>query len=233
MRGPRAAGAALLSLAVLGMLAPAACRKRDGGGDATSTTGPPADEAEADAPGGPKRQFGRDYFPNVTLRTHDNKQVRFYDDILKNKIVVVNLFYSQCTGSCPPVMSNLRKVQRILHDRIGKDIFMYSISIKPEEDSPEVLADYARKMGIGPGWSLLTGDPHDIELIRQALGYVDPDPARDADKSNHIGMVRYGNERLERWGASPGAGNPEWLARSILFVDNPVKSDAPRRAALR
>ena len=173
----------------------------------------------------PKRRFGRDYFPNVALRTHDNQTVHFYDDLLKDKIVVLNLFYSQCTGSCPPVMNNLRKVQKILHDRIGKDIFIYSISIKPEEDTPAVLAEFARALGVGPGWYLLTGDPADIELVRRKLGYVDPDPKIDADKSSHIGMVRYGNEALERWGASPGFGKPEWLARSILFVDHP-RADA-------
>ena len=171
----------------------------------------------------PTRHFGADYFPNVLLQTHDGRTVRFYDDLLKDKIVVLNLFYSQCTKSCPPVMGNLRKVQEMLKERVGKDIFMYSISIKPEEDTPEVLAEFAEHLGVERGWSLLTGAPQDIELIRQKLGYVDPDPTRDADKSNHVGMVRYGNEPLERWGASPGAGNPEWLVRSILFVDNPKK----------
>jgi protein SCO1 len=186
----------------------------------------PTATAEVPGPKARKRQFGANYFPNVELRTHDGRTVRFYDDLLKNKIVVLNLFYAKCTGSCPPVMGNLSRVQEILKDRIGKDIFMYSITIKPEEDTPEVLAEYADNLGVGPGWSLLTGDPADIELLRRRLGYVDPDPKRDADKSNHVGMVRYGNEALERWGASPGAAKPEWLARSILFVDHPVKAGA-------
>jgi len=176
---------------------------------------------ERAAPASQHRHYGRNYFPNVELRTQDNRKVRFYDDLLKDKIVVLNLFYSHCTGSCPPVMHNLSRVQKILKDRIGKDIFIYSISIKPEEDTPEVLAEYAKFMDVGPGWYLLTGTPDDIELIRHKLGYIDPDPKRDADKSNHIGMVRYGNEPLERWGATPGFGKPEWIARSILFVDNP------------
>lgn len=212
---------------VIGLVAQASCSQPQRNRDTAIATQPAAEVAPRQ-----KRRFGRDYFPNVTLRTHDNRAVRFYDDLLKDKIVVLNLFYSQCTGSCPPVMNNLRRVQKILHDRIGKDIFIYSISIKPEEDTPEVLAEFAHKLNVGPGWYLLTGDPGDIELLRRKLGYVDPDPKVDADKASHIGMVRYGNEALERWGASPGFGKPEWLARSILFVDNPVTGNhrvaAPR-----
>jgi protein SCO1/2 len=38
-----------------------------------------------------------DRFPNVWLTTHDGQKVRFYDDLLKDKIVAINFFYSTCT----------------------------------------------------------------------------------------------------------------------------------------
>ena len=161
------------------------------------------------------------YFPNVALTTHEGKKVRFYDDLLKDKIVLINMMYAKCDGICTPITMNLKKVQKLLGNRVGRDIFMYSISLKPEEDTPMMLKHYAQMHRIGPGWLLLTGAPLDLELLRRKLGFTNPDPKLDADKSQHIGMVRYGNEALQLWAACPGMANPSWLAESVLFVDWP------------
>ena len=170
-----------------------------------------------------RERIRRRHLPNVPLRTHDGRTVRFYDDLIKDKIVTLNLMYARCQGICLPVTENLVKVQRLLGDRVGRDIFMYSISIKPEQDTPDVLRHYAEVYGVGPGWLFLTGAPDDVELLRRGLGFVDPDPARDADKSNHTGMVRYGNEPLQLWAACPGLSNPEAIAKSILRADWPER----------
>src|SRR5437867_11953774 len=75
------------------------------------------------------------YFPNVPLTTHEGKTVRFYDDLMcGDKIVVVNLMYTQCKGGCICTTDNLVKVQQALGDRAGRDIFLYSISLDPESD---------------------------------------------------------------------------------------------------
>jgi protein SCO1 len=92
------------------------------------------------------------YFPNVILRTHHNKKVRFYDDLLKDKIVTINFMYSKCEGVCPGITANLLKVQKLLGARMGRDIFMYSITLKPEQDTPKVLKQYAKMHAAGPGW---------------------------------------------------------------------------------
>jgi len=159
------------------------------------------------------------YFPDVTLTTQQGKQVRLYDDLIKDKIVVMNFFYATCEGICVPLTSNLVKVQALLKARVGKDIFMYSFSLKPALDTPEVLHDYARRFHAGPGWLFLTGAADDMELVRRRLGFVDPDPAIDADKTSHTGMVRYGNEPLQLWSACPGMSRPDSLVKSILAVD--------------
>ena len=73
------------------------------------------------------------YFPNFELVTHEGEKVRFYDDLIKDKIVVINFMYAKCDGICVPVTMKLRRVQEILADRVGKDIFMYSITLKPKK----------------------------------------------------------------------------------------------------
>jgi protein SCO1/2 len=169
----------------------------------------------------PRELIRQRYFPNVTLITHEGKRVRFYDDLIKDKIVVLNLMYADCGGVCPGITANLVKVQRLLGDRVGHDIFFYSITIKPERDTPSVLREYARMHGVGPGWFFLTGKPSDIEFLRRKLGFVDPDPKVDRDKSNHIGIIRYGNEPRTLWGACPGLTTPRSIVESISWVDWP------------
>ena len=71
------------------------------------------------------------YFPNVELTTHEGKKVRFYDDLIKDKIVIINFMYAECKGICPGITANLLKVQKLLGNRIGRDIFMYSITLNP------------------------------------------------------------------------------------------------------
>ncbi|HWN67634.1 MAG TPA: SCO family protein [Haliangium sp.] len=175
-------------------------------------------------PAAPERQFaipkamGPEYFPNVVLRTHEDREVRFYDDLIKGKVVLINFMYARCEGICPGNTANLRKVQRLLGDLVGREVFMYSITLKPEEDTPEVLATYAAAHGVGPGWQFLTGTPEDVELLRQTLGFTDPDPILDQDKSTHVGVVLYGSEPHQQWAACPGLAEPAVLAEQVLWM---------------
>ena len=158
------------------------------------------------------------YFPDVVLRTQDNKKVRFYEDLIKDKIVTINFFYARCDGVCPGITANLVKVQKLLGDRMGRELFMYSISLKPDEDKPSALKEYADLYHVKPGWQFLTGHPEDIELLRRSLGFTNPDPKLDKDKSQHIGNIRYGNEPLMLWAACPGLAHAQWIAESISWV---------------
>lgn len=163
-------------------------------------------------------QDGSEWFTNVEVRTHDGRVLRFYDDVMKGKILVINFFYAECDAICPLMTENLVRVQDLLGSRVGKDIFMVSISLQPEHDTPEVLADYARSYSVGPGWLFLTGRNDDIELLRHRLGFVDSDPVEDADLEQHIGTVRIANEPMHRWTMSPALLDPAALVRAIKRV---------------
>jgi protein SCO1 len=160
-----------------------------------------------------------DYFPNVPLRTHDGRMVRFYDDLLKDKTVTLNLMYTGCGDICPGMTANLVEVQRLLGDRVGRDIFMYSVTLQPELDTPEILKAYAETFGVGPGWTFLTGEARDVELLRRRLGFTDPDPLLDADLQTHIGLVKYGIEKLDRWGGCPALSRPQTIVQYIDWLE--------------
>ena len=161
------------------------------------------------------------HFPNVQLTTHEGKKVRFYDDLIKDKIVVINFMYADCAGVCPRMTSNLVRVQEMLGARVGRDVHMYSFTLKPRQDTPAALHAYARMHGVRPGWLFLTGTAGEIETLRRALGFYDSDPVRDRDIGNHIGMVLFGNEALDRWASCPAIAEPSELARLVTWMDNP------------
>jgi protein SCO1/2 len=164
------------------------------------------------------------YFPNLVLTAHDGRKLKFYDDLVKDKIVIFNMFYAKCEGVCVPITRNLVRLQNLLGDRVGKDIFMYSFTLKPKEDTVMAMKHYAQMHKVKPGWLFLTGSPDDMETIRRKLGFVDPDPEVDKDLSNHIGVIKYGNEPFERWGGCPGMQAPEWIAETLSWVDWPKNS---------
>jgi protein SCO1 len=160
-------------------------------------------------------------FVNNTLVTHEGKEVRFYDDLLKDKTVLINFMYVLCKneGFCPMMTHNLSKVQALLGDRLGKEVFMYSITLDPENDTPELLASYASHFKPKPGgWTFLTGDKQDIADVRQSLGFRWVNPAQDRNKQEHIGIVRYGIEPLERWGACPALAKPEAIVANLDWM---------------
>jgi protein SCO1 len=158
------------------------------------------------------------HFPNVELVTQDGKVVHFYDDLIKNKIVAIDLIYTTCQYACPLETARLAQVQKKLGDRVGNDIFFISISIDPQHDTPEVLKAYMEKYKVGPGWTFLTGKKADIDFLSKRLGLY-ADPSVNAD--GHIPHLLIGNEATGQWIRGSALDNPSFQARMIGdFLDN-------------
>jgi protein SCO1/2 len=202
-------------LSLMGMPVPG--RNPSGAARASDKWKTPGDDKRAEYREA-RESIRRRFLPNVGLLTQDNKRVRFYDDLVKDKIVIFNVFYANCEGICPAITANLVKVQKLFGPRIGRDIFMYSMTLKPEEDDVKALKMYQEMHGIGPGWTLLTGKPDDCELLRRSLGFTYPNKLIDKDKSQHIGNIRYGNEPLMLWAACPGMAHASWIVESISWI---------------
>ena len=158
-------------------------------------------------------------FPNVTLYTHEGEAVKFYDDLIRDKVVAINMMYAQCAGICPKATANLVQVQEMLGERAGRDVFMYSITLQPELDTPRGLKQYTERYGIKSGWKFLTGVPEDIELVRFRLGFFDREIALDKVKENHTGMVRIGNDALNRWSMAASLSDPQQIMATINHLD--------------
>ena len=157
--------------------------------------------------------WGANYFPNVPLITQDGMTLHFYDDMLKGKIVLINFIYTECGDACPLETAKLAQVYKLLGDRVGKDIFFYSISVDPKRDTPAVLKTYAKKFHTGPGWYFLTGKREDIDTVRKKIGMagrLDEDPL-----TGHTTSLTLGNEPQGQWMQDSSFDDPRFIATMI------------------
>lgn len=162
------------------------------------------------AEGGP---YGRAHFPNLPVVTQDGKEVRFYDDLIKGKIVVISFIFTRCTDLCPITTARLAQIEDKLGDAVGRDIFFYSISVDPVHDTPEKLKTYADAFGAGPGWRFLTGKLDDIRAINRRLG------ERMVSLSDHRNEIVLGNDATGEWQRDNALGDIERVVMTIRAMD--------------
>jgi cytochrome oxidase Cu insertion factor (SCO1/SenC/PrrC family) len=161
------------------------------------------------------------YFPNLTLLTQDGEPVRFYDDLLKGKIVLINFMFTTCTSVCQPMTSNLSKVQKYLGEHVGREVVMLSISIDPQTDTPPVLKKYADSFKAQPGWYFLTGKKENIDRVLSKLGgYVE-------DKMQHSAVLLIGNEAAGDWMKVHAMSRPAEISGAVMQM---IESQEKARA---
>lgn len=140
-----------------------------------------------------QRRWGADYFPNPSVTTHDGRTLRFYDDLIKDRIVLVSFIFTACKDLCPLTTARLTQVEDRLGDILGKSAHFVSITIDPENDTPEKLKAYAESYKTGPGWTFVTGRPEDVRAILHKLG------ERSKKLSEHRNEVVIGNDTTGEW----------------------------------
>jgi protein SCO1/2 len=154
-------------------------------------SGPATAEGGATAPG--EMSPAHKYFTDTILVNQDGKELRFYSDLLKGRVVIINTFFTSCTSVCPPMTRTLERIQEWLGDRMGKDVFILSLSVDPLVDTPPKLKVFADSYHAKPGWHFLAGSKENVQLVLRKIGqFVE---ARD----NHSTILILGNERTGLW----------------------------------
>lgn len=149
-----------------------------------------------------------DMLPDEMLVNHEGDSVRFYSDLIRDQIVLVSFMYTQCEGICPATVGWMKKLRVSLSEILGRDsLRLICLTLDPETDSSEVLKSYAEQLAGTPGnlprWDFVTGSFAGITRIRKALGYFEPDPVLDQDKTRHAAFITCGNDRLNQWHTFP------------------------------
>jgi protein SCO1/2 len=165
-------------------------------------------------PGDSLSAAAREYFTDVQLITQNGDSVRLYSDLLKGKVVVINSFFGTCTASCPKMSGVLSGLQERLGDQLGRDIFLLSFSVDPEEDTPAKLKEYAERFHARPGWVFLTGPKANMDFALARLGQ------KSARKEDHLTVFVVGNDRTGLWkkvfGPSTTADSLKTVVESVL-----------------
>src|SRR6266481_2491889 len=156
---------------------------------------------------------GADYFPNLPVVTQDGKTLKFYDDVIKGKIVLISFIYTNCPDICPLTTARIAQVEDKLGDKVGRDIFFVSMTVDPERDTPERLKEFATAFDVGPGWLFLTGKPEDIRAINYKLG------DRSRRLSDHRNEIVLGNDTTGEWQRDTALGDLNRLVRTIRDMD--------------
>jgi len=145
--------------------------------------------------------YGANYFPDMVLTNQDGKKFKLYDDLLKDKIVSINFIFTSCTNVCPLETARLKEVYELVKPRLGKDLFMYSITVDPDRDTPEKLKAYKAKFGIGDNWDFFTGNKDQINKLRTKLGlYIaDLNETRPDGQIDHNISLVMGNTKTGKW----------------------------------
>lgn len=169
------------------------------------------------------------HLPNLALVNQDGQTVRFYDDLVKDKKVVLTFIDTRFQSDSMKVSQNLATLQKFFGGRMGKDIHMVTITSNPRRDTPAVLKSWASRYGAGPGWTFVTGSAANVEKLRQSLGFGSEFPEDRADPAWSIGVFRYGTEPEMRWGHCQAYSSPRVLAHSLLldFGTDPADPNPP------
>jgi protein SCO1 len=154
------------------------------------------------------------YFTDVELLDQNGRKLRFYNDVLKGKTVVINALFTTCPNVCPPMSRNFERIQAAVGERLGKDVFLVSITVDPENDTPEKLKQYADRFHARPGWLFLTGKKEDVDSALYKLGqYVE-------QKDQHKTIMIIGNEATGLWKKAFGLASAEDLIKLVEEVMN-------------
>ena len=159
------------------------------------------------------RPWGEGYFPNLPVVTQHGEKLRFYDDVIKGKIVVISFIYTSCTDICPLTTARLAQVAEQFEDRLGRDMFFISLTVDPKNDTPEKLKAYGESFRSGPGWIFLTGSLQNMRAINGKLG------EKMRSLNEHRNEIVLGNDATGEWARNSLFGDLERVAMDIRSMD--------------
>ena len=172
----------------------------------------PAQLAEIVA--GTPASAAQSYFTDTLLVDQDGKQLRFYSDLLKGKVVVINTFFSTCTNSCPVMASSLARIQEKIGDQLGKSVHLISITVDPEVDTPAKLKEFAEHIKAKPGWEFVTGKKENLDLVLRKIGqYAE-------NRDSHTNLFIIGNDHTGLWKKALGMAKSDDIISIVESVMN-------------
>ncbi len=157
------------------------------------------------------------YFTDTLLRDQNGREVRFYNDVLKDRLVMLNVIFTNCTDACPLITRKLKAVREAMDEDLASQVTFISLSSDAENDSPEVLKAFAAKHGVdSANWIFLTGDKANMDLVLARLGQLGASP------EGHSTLLIAGDVPNKRWSKIRPDSPVEAIAQRLQLMAMPV-----------
>ena len=104
------------------------------------------------------------------------------------------------------------RLQSLLGDRLGKSVFLITVSVDPANDSPSLLKAWGKRYDAHSGWTLVTGKP--AEMTKLLLPFT----GNPAGAGMHLPSTFIGNDRTGLWTSASGVFEPQELLNAVDFV---------------
>lgn len=160
--------------------------------------------------------------PDVEVLDQNNQKVHFYRDLVQGKTVAIDFIYTTCTTICPPLTANFAKIQKIMKQRGNNDLRLISVTVDPENDTPERLKKYAELFHAQPGWTFVTGTRHNLQELWNAFNiYL-------SSSDDHPPTVAVGNDVTHVWNYASGLTS---ASKMVAVIDTTMKGKESSRTA--
>jgi cytochrome oxidase Cu insertion factor (SCO1/SenC/PrrC family) len=164
---------------------------------------------------------GKVKIPDLDVRDQDGRKIRFYSDLIKDKVVVLSFFYTSCSNSCTLQGQTFSKLQSLLGDRLGKSVFLISVTTDPARDDSEKLKSWGKRYDVQDGWTLVTGK--EAELNKLLLPFT----GMRAGAGLHLPATFVGNQKTGVWTSASGVFDPQALLDAVDFVTRESAASRP------
>ncbi|NIE74677.1 SCO family protein [Pantoea sp. Ap-967] len=157
------------------------------------------------------------WFTDTVLTDQNGRALRFYSDVLKGQVVMLNVIFTHCTDACPLITRKLREVRNAMGPALASQVRFVSISSDPLNDTPAVLKAYAEKQGVdSANWLFLTGDKASVDLVLGRIGQFLPSPEQ------HSTQLIAGDVAGKRWSKIRPDAPPAAIAQRLQLLAQPL-----------
>lgn len=157
------------------------------------------------------------YFTDTLLRDQNGNEVRFYSDVLKGRLVMLNVIFTHCSDACPLITRKLKDVRAAMGEEMARQVTFISLSSDAERDTPDVLKAFAEKHGVdSPNWIFLTGDKANMDLVLTRLGQLGESPEA------HSTLLIAGDVPNKRWSKIRPDAPANAIAQRLQLMTMPM-----------
>ena len=175
-------------------LLPQAALSKDAGTAAAANTVASKTVAAGPTNDAAAEEKARKFFTDLEVIDQNGKKLRFYSDVLKDRVVLISFIFTNCEYACPMQAQKLKQTRAMMVPSIKDEVWYVSLSVDPERDTPEAMKKFAQRQGVDESrWIFLTGDKQNLDTIIRKLGQYTP------DVEAHTTLMLAGNTITRHW----------------------------------